>query len=80
MKITICTINVGNGEGNRNIVLDLLWFVDVFLILDCPTNRRGEYVEHENGNYELISSVREGDIEVYVRKELMGWFVIESHE
>lgn len=80
MKITICTINVGNGEGNRNVVLDLLWFVDVFFILDCPTNRNGDYVEHENWNYELISSVREGDIEVYARKELTGWFAIESHE
>ena len=80
MKITICTINVGNGEGNRNVVLDLLWFVDIFFILDCPTNRSGDYVEHENGNYELISSVREGDIEVYARKELTGWFTIESHE
>ena len=44
MKITTCTINVGNGEGNRNLVLDVLWFVDIFFILDCPTDNRGEYV------------------------------------
>ena len=71
MKITLCTINVGNGERNRNIALDLLWLVDVFVILDCPIDGRVAYVEHENWNYELISSIRDGDIEVYVRKELM---------
>ena len=79
MKITTCTINVGNGEGNRNLVLDVLWFVDVFIILDCPTNSRGEYLEHENHNYELVSSVKEGDVEVYIRRSMVGWLTIESH-
>lgn len=80
MKITTCTINVGNGEGNRNVAMDLLWFVDIFFILDCPTNAKGDYVEHENWNYELISSVRGGDIEVDARKGMTGWFMIEHHE
>ena len=80
MKVTTCTINVGNGEGNRNVVMDLLWFVDLFFILDCPTNAKGDYVEHENWNYELISSVRGGDIEIYARKGMTGWFMIETHE
>ena len=37
-------------------------------------------MEHENWNYEWISSVRDGDIEVYARKELTGWLTIASHE
>ena len=80
MKITTCTINVGNGEGNRNMVLDDLRFVDVFFILDCPTNDRGEYVDHENHEYELVSSVENGDVEVYIRTSMIGWFAIESHK
>ena len=79
MKITTCTINVGNGEGNRNVVMDLLWFVDIFFILDCPTDRKGDYIEHENWNYDLISSVRDGDIEVYAKRGMTGWFMVENH-
>ena len=78
--ITTCTINVGNGEGNKNIVLDLLRFVDVFFILDCLTNNRGEYVEHENHEYDLVSSMENGDVEVYIRTSMVGWFTIESHK
>ena len=80
MKVTTSTINVGNGEGNRNMVLDVLGFVDVFFILDRPVNNRGEYVDHENSEYELVSSVDNGDVEVYIRTRMVGWFTIESHE
>ena len=79
IKVTTCTINIGNGEGNRNLVLEVLWFVDIFFILDCLTNNRGEYVEHENHEYELVSSVKNGDVEVYVRTSMVGWITIESH-
>ena len=80
MKITTCTINVGNGEGNKNLALDVLWFVDVFIILDCSVNSRGEYVEHENREYEMVSSVENGDVEIYIRKSMVEWITIESHE
>ena len=80
MKVTTCTINVGNGEGNRNMVFEALWFVDVFIILDCPTNGKGGYLEHENSEYEMVSSVENGDVEVYIRTSMVGWFTIESHE
>ena len=80
MKITTCTINIGNGEGNRNMVLDVLRFVDVFCILDCPINDRGEYLDHENLEYELVSRVENGDVEVYIRTSMLGWFTIESHQ
>ena len=61
------------------MVFDVLGFVDVFLILDCLTNNRGEYVEHENREYELVSSVENGDVEVYIRTSMVGWFTVESH-
>ena len=80
MKITTCTINVGGGEGNRNMVMDVLWFVDIFFMLDCPVTAKGEYVEHENGEYEMVSSITDGDVEVYIRKGLVGWFEVEKHE
>ena len=54
--------------------------MDVFIILDCPVDSRGEYVEHENREYEMVSSVENGDVEIYIRKSMVGWFVIESHE
>lgn len=80
IKISTCTINVGNGEGNRNVVMDVLWFVEVFFTPNCLTNRRDEYLEHENQNYELVSNIKDGDIEVYVRKDMVGWFKVEKHE
>ena len=80
MKITTCTINVGKGEGNRNMALDVLGFVDVFFILDCPVDSRGNYVEHENRKYEMVSTVENGDVEVYIRSSIVGWFTIESHK
>ena len=79
MKVTTCTINVGQGEANRNMALEILGFVDVFFILDCPVNFRGEYVEHENQEYEMVSTVENGDVEVNVRTSIVGWFTIESH-
>jgi len=36
MRVTICTINVGAGEGNQNIVMQLLGLVGVFVILNGP--------------------------------------------
>ena len=48
--------------------------------MDCPVNSRGEYVKHENHNYELVSSVKDGDVEVYIRRSMVGWLTMESHE
>ena len=62
------------------MVLDVLWFVDVFIILDCPVDSRDEYVDHENREYEMVSSVENGDVEIYIRKSMVGWFTIEKHE
>ena len=80
MKVTTCTINVGSGEGNTNMVFEVLWFVDVFIILDCPVNGRGEYLEHENKEFELVSSTENRDVAVYIRVSMVGWFTVESHE
>ena len=80
MKVTTCTINVGSEEGNINMVFEVLWFVDGFIILDCPVNGRGEYLAHANEEYELVSSMENGDVEVYIRASMVEWFTIESHE
>ena len=44
----MCTINVGGGEGNRNMVMDVLYFIDIFIFVDGPVRKDGEFVEHEN--------------------------------
>jgi len=35
-------------------------------------------VEHEIVEYKLALSVRERDVEVYIRRELVGWFEVEK--
>ena len=37
-------------------------------------------MEHENSEYEMVSSVENGDVEVYIRTSMVGWFTVESHE
>ena len=54
--------------------------MDVFFILDCSTKRKGDYLEHENRNHEMVLNIRDGDIEVYIRKDMVGWFTVEKHE
>jgi len=47
MRATICTINVGGGEGNRNVVMEVMKWVDVLIVIDGPTTQGGEYGEPE---------------------------------
>ena len=54
--------------------------MDLFFILDYPTNAKGDYVEHENWNYELIAIITGGDIELYAKKERTEWFMVESYD
>jgi len=69
MRVTICTINVGGGEGNRNVVMEVMKWVDVLIVIDGPTTQGGEYVEHECIYYELISVVKGSGVEVYIKRE-----------
>jgi len=41
MRAVICTINVGGGERNRNTVMDVLLFVDIFIFVDGPVRKDG---------------------------------------
>ena len=79
MKITTTMMNVGTGEGNWNLVFEVLWFVEVFIILNFRTNDGGEYVENENHEYEIVLSVKIEVVEVYIRAGMVGWITIESH-
>jgi len=80
MRAVICTINVGGGEGNRNMVMDVLFFVDIFIFVDGPVRKDGEFVQHESEMYELISFVKGSGVEVFVKKGLMGWVEVEEHD
>jgi len=80
MRAVVCTINVGGGEGNRNMVIDVLFFVDIFVFVDGPVRRDGEFVEYENEKYELISFVKGSGVEVFVKKGLVGWVEVEEHD
>jgi len=80
MRAVICTINIGRGEGNRNMVMDVLFFVDIFIFVDRPVRKDGEFVEHESERYELISFVRGSGMEVFVKKGLVGWVKVAEHD
>jgi len=72
MRVVVCTINVVGGEGNRNIVIDVLFFVDIFIFVDGPVRKDREFVDHENVRYELISFVKGRGVKVFVKKGLVG--------
>ena len=78
MRATICTINVGGGEGNRNVVMEVMRWVDVLIVIDGPTTQGGEYVEHECIYYELVSFVKGSGVEVYIKREWLGWVTVEQ--
>jgi len=80
MRAVICTINVGGGQGNKNMVMDVLFFVDIFIFVDGPVKKDGEFVDHENDGYELTSFVKGSGVKVFVKKGLVGWVVVEEHD
>lgn len=80
MRVTTCTINVGRGEGNRTMVMEVLSFVDVFFILDPPVERNGGNVEKEVEVFELFSFVKGSGVEVFVRMGMIGGMEIVEHE
>ena len=73
MRVNICTINVGGGIGNRNVAMDVYYFVDM------PVTRSGDCVDAENGCFDLFSFVEGSGVEVYVRKSLVGWVNLVDH-
>lgn len=80
MRVTICAINVGRGEGNRTVVMELLSYVDLFFIIDPPLMENGECVENEVRGYELFSFVKNGDVEVFVKSGITGWIEVVEHD
>jgi len=80
MRAVICTINVGGEEGNRNMVIDVLFLVDIFIFVDGAVRIDGEFVEHESEKYELISFVKGSGVEVFVKRGLVGWVEVEEHD
>ena len=55
MQVTAGTINVGNEQDTRNMVMDLLSFLDIFSVFDGQNNVKGKYIEKESWNNELSS-------------------------
>ena len=79
MRVTTCTINVGRGEGNRTMIMEVLSLVDIFFILDPPVERNGGNVENEVEVFELFSFVKGSGVEVFVRTGLVGWMEMVEH-
>jgi len=79
MRVNICTINVGAGIGNRNVAMDVYYFVDIFIFVDMPVTRSGDCVDAENSCFDLFSFVAGSGVEVYVRKSLVGWVKLVEH-
>jgi len=72
MKITTLAINVSCGQGNRAVVMDLFFFIDVIFILNLPLMAEGLHVAQETGVFDLFSFVLGSGIEVYVNSHLVG--------
>jgi len=79
MRVNICTINVGGGEGNRNMAMEVLSWVDVFIFVDNANREGGGWLEHEARGYELVSFVEGGNVEVYIKTSMVGWMEVEKH-
>lgn len=61
------------------MVIEVLMWVDVLIVIDGPTTQDGEYVDHECKYYELISYVKGSGVEVYIKREWLGWVTVEKH-
>ena len=72
MRVTTCTINVGKSLGNRELVMELLSFVDLFFILEAPAKRNEEKEECERAGFELFSICKGSGVEVFVKTDIVG--------
>ena len=72
-------INVGRHAGNRGMVMDLFSFVDIFFILEPPHTAGADFVQMEEGCYDLFSFVKGSGVEVFVRSQFVGLFDLVRH-
>jgi len=80
MRVSRCRINLGGGEHNRNMAIDVSYFVDVFVFLDCTVTREAELVDHTNDVHELVSCRMNSGVEVFLRRCLVRWWTVEWHD
>lgn len=62
------------------MAIEVLYFVDVFVFLDCTVTREAELVDHTNDVYELISFCMNSGVEVFLRRCLVRWLTVEWHD
>ena len=79
MRVTTSTINVGNSLGNRELVMELLSFVDLFFILEVPAKRKEEKEECERAGFELLSFCKGSGVEVFVKMDIVGLVSLVRH-
>ena len=72
IRVSFCKMNMGGGVGNRNVVMELMSWVDVLIVVDGSVTREDGYVDHESTYYSLVSFVEGSSVEVYVREEWLG--------
>jgi len=79
MRVTTSTINVGKSLGNRELVMELLSFVDLFFILEAPAKRNEEKEECERAGFELFSFCKGSGVEIFVKADIVGLVSLVRH-
>ena len=65
--------------GNRELVMELLSFVDLFFILEAPAKRNEEKEECESAGFELFSFCKGSGVEVFVKRDIVGLVSLVRH-
>ena len=65
--------------GNRELVMELLSFVDLFFILETPAKRNEEKEECERAGFELFSFCKGSGVEVFVKTDIVGLVSLVRH-
>src|SRR5437588_2926017 len=79
MRVKVCVINVGGGVGNRSVCMERFSYVDVFMIVDPPVGVGGGFVHGEENGFDLFSFCEGSVGEVFVRREMVGLFLLGVH-
>jgi len=68
------------GRLNQVLAFDCFSFVDLFFVGDPLLAADGGCVDHEGGDFELLSFVHGSDVVVYVRSGMAGLFRVVMHD
>src|SRR5437588_13115294 len=79
MRVKVCVINVGGGVGNRSVCMERFSYVDVFIVVDPPVGIGGSFVHGEENGFDLFSFCKGSNVEVFVRREMVGLFSLDVH-